>query len=95
MDITYDPEKNARNIAERNLPFDAVAEFDFSTARIAVDQRRDYGETRYIAIGYLRKRLHVLVFNETEMGLRVISLRRANRREITHYEHLQNAPDQY
>ncbi len=44
--------------------------------------RKNYGETRYIAAGYLDARLHVLVFSETERGIRVISLRKANQREI-------------
>ena len=87
MDIDYDPEKNARNIAERCLSFDSVAEFDFNTARIAVDRRKDYRETRYVAVGYLHQRLHVLVFTETDTGLRVISFRKANSREVAHYEH--------
>lgn len=85
MDITYDPAKNSKNIAERGLSFDMVAQFDFETAIIHVDTRKDYGETRYIGVGYIGQRLHVLVFAETETGLRVISLRKANQREIKAY----------
>lgn len=87
MDISYDPAKNARNIVQRDLSFERVHEFDFSTARIHVDRRKDYGETRYIAIGYLQARLHVLVFVETETGIRIISFRKANSREAHRYEH--------
>lgn len=88
MDISFDPAKNARNIVQRDLSFDTVIEFDFATARIHVDRRKDYGETRYIATGYLRGRLHVLVFTETGTGIRIISLRKANSREAHLYEHV-------
>ncbi|HEY9572347.1 MAG TPA: BrnT family toxin [Pusillimonas sp.] len=85
MDITYDPAKNARNIAERGLSFDSVAEFDFTTAKVKIDDRKKYSQTRYIMTGYLHERLHVLVFTETGTGLRVISFRKANSREVKRY----------
>lgn len=85
MDITYDAAKNRRNIAERGLSFDLVEEFDFSSAKVAIDTRHNYGETRYVGIGYIGQRLHVVVFTRTETGLRVISLRKANNREVKEY----------
>ena len=81
VDISYDPAKNARNIADRGLPFDRAAAFDFATAKLWKDARRAHPETRIVAIGYLDGRLHVLVFSETERGIRVISFRKANPRE--------------
>jgi len=86
MEITYDANKNNRNIVERGLSFDRVADFDFETALYSVDDRHEYGETRIVAIGYLENRLHVLCFVETENGVRVISFRKANSREVKHYE---------
>ncbi|MCC4261569.1 BrnT family toxin [Pseudomonas aestusnigri] len=86
MKITYDPAKNATNIERRGLSFDRVADFDFETALFSVDDRRDYGETRYRGFGYLDGRLHALVFVETENGIRVISFRKANKREVKGYE---------
>ena len=50
-----------------------------------MDERRDYGETRYIAIGTLGVRLHVLCFAETVEGICVISFRKANAREVKRY----------
>lgn len=85
MDITFDPAKNARNIRERGLSFERVAEVDFNTALIYPDTRKDYGETRYLALCYLDKRLHVLCFTETKTGIRVISFRKANAREARRY----------
>jgi len=86
MDITYDPSKNAKNIADRGLSFERAEDFDFESALIAIDERREYGETRYVAAGYLDGRLHVLCFVETDTGIRVISFRKANSREVKNYE---------
>jgi uncharacterized DUF497 family protein len=85
VEISYDPAKNARNIAERGLAFDRAADFDIEHALILIDDRREYGESRYRAFGMLDGRLHMLVFTETSGGIRVISLRRASKREVKRY----------
>jgi uncharacterized DUF497 family protein len=69
MEISYNLNKNEKNIRERQLSFDRAAEFDFHTATVAVDNRRDSGETRYVAAGYLDGRLHILCFTETAQGI--------------------------
>ncbi|WP_397474123.1 BrnT family toxin [Pusillimonas sp.] len=86
MLITFDPAKSARNELLRGLPFSIVENFDFETARIVLDQRKNYGEIRYFALGRISGRVHALVFTETASGIRVISLRKANFREILRYE---------
>jgi uncharacterized DUF497 family protein len=85
MEIEFHPPKNLRNIEERGLSFERVAEFDFYTAVFTLDNRRDYGETRVRALGFLGDRLHALVFVETLQGIRVISFRKANKREVRGY----------
>jgi len=87
--ISFDPAKDEWNIRVRGLSFSAAADFDFENALYAVDDRRDYGETRYVALGMLRDRLHVLCFVETDDGIRVISFRKANAREVRRYEKTQ------
>ena len=86
MEITYDRTKNIENIRNRNLSFEEVVDFDFETASFTIDKRKNYGEIRRCAIGYLGNRLHALVFTETLKGIRVISFRKANKREIANYE---------
>lgn len=86
MEITYDQTKNLHNIQHRNLSFERVREFDFETANFTIDKRKNYEEIRRCALGYLGNRLHALVFTETKRGIRVISFRKANRREIESYE---------
>lgn len=89
MRINFDPTKNARNIRERNLQFESAAEFDFENALVQIDARQEYGETRYVALGNLRGRSHVLCFTETPDGIRVISFRKANDREVRSYAKVQ------
>jgi uncharacterized DUF497 family protein len=89
--ITYDPAKNERNIRERGLSFERAAEFDFSTAVYFVDARREYGEQRIVAYGYLDRRLHSLCFIDIAEGIRVISFRRASRKEARRYGRAQTA----
>ena len=84
--VEFDPVKNAGNIQRRGLSFEMVSESDFETALYYPDNRKDYAEQRVLALGYLGSRIHVLVFSEGPEGLRVISFRKANKREKKRYE---------
>jgi hypothetical protein len=83
MGIAYDPAKNERNIRERGLSFERAADFDFSSAVINTEVRK--GEVRRIAVGYLDGRLHLLCYIPRADGIRVISFRKANKREAKRY----------
>ena len=65
MDVAYDSAKNAKNIRDRPLSFDRVHDLDWNATQVRIDVRHDYGEPRWIALGLLDGRLHVLVFTET------------------------------
>lgn len=86
MDISFDPAKDARNLATRGLSFARAADFEWETAVIKEDLRRDYGERRFQALGLIEDRLHMLVFTVRIATIHVISLRKANDREIRCYE---------
>lgn len=86
MEITFDPAKNEDNIVKRSLAFEQAKDSDFDTALFEVDNRRDYGEVRYRALGLLDGQLHALVFTETKLDIRVMSFRKANARERQHDE---------
>lgn len=90
MKISYDPAKSEKNTRERAMPFDLATEFDFSTALIQEDARRAYPERRFAALGFLGQRLCSLVFTPTQLGIRVISLRKANARERKRYDQAQS-----
>ena len=90
MKIEFDLKKSHKNLIERSLPFDQVSEFDWETARYTEDVRNDYPENRYVAVGYLDERLHVVCFTPIDGGVRIISFRKANAREVKHYEKIIN-----
>jgi hypothetical protein len=83
--IIYDPRKNARNIRERGLSFDRAAELDFTAALLEEDTRRNYGERRMRALAFLDGRLHSLVYVHVGADTRVISFRRASKKEGKRY----------
>lgn len=53
MLVTFDPQKSERNEAERGISFSMALEFDWNTALVAEDSRRDYGERRFQAVGFI------------------------------------------
>ena len=54
----------------------------------SIDNREDYGEIRFRAIGLLDARLYTLVFADEEEGdnMRAISLRKATKHEVKEYK---------
>jgi len=85
MKIEYDSQKNQHNIRNRQLSFDLVQQFEWESALIWEDNRVDYGEIRYCAIGYINVRIYHLAFTHRNDIVRVISLRKANKREVNKY----------
>jgi hypothetical protein len=49
--ISFDAAKNARNIATRGISFELALAFEWDSALIVADTRRDYGERRFQAFG--------------------------------------------
>ena len=91
MKIAFDPAKSERNRRERGLPFDRAADFDWETALYYLDVRKPYPERRVLALGYIDDRLHVICFTEIPDGVRIISFRKANEREVR--RHAQETAD--
>ena len=86
MRIAYDPAKRESTLRERGLDMaDAVDVFDGPTITIE-DERRDYGEIRYITIDLLAGRMVLLAWTPREDTRRIISMRKANNRERALYE---------
>lgn len=82
----FDTGKDAENARKHGISLEAAADFEFESAVVAIDDRHAYGKRREVATGYLGDRLHVLVFTWRGDTLRVISLRKANGREIKAYD---------
>lgn len=85
MELEFDPAKNARNIRERGIGFERLADMDLEHALALEDVRADYGERRVRLFGRIDGRLHAAVVTYRGDVVRVISLRRANKREERRY----------
>jgi len=83
--FAWDERKRAANLAKHGVDFAIVERFEFDAALVIIDDRKDYGEVRYRALGMIDRRLHALVFTARAGQTRVISLRRANDRERRNY----------
>jgi uncharacterized DUF497 family protein len=86
MKIDFDQNKSNKNFDERGLAFDVVVEFEWESAVIQEDLRKAYPERRFVAAGKINYRLHIICFTPILEGIRVISLRKANKREVISYE---------
>ncbi len=89
MDVTFDPAKDVVNLAKHGCSLASAAALEWADAMVTPDARRDYGEARMIGYVPLGDRLFCVVYvdrppeNPTER--RIISLRKANFREVNLY----------
>lgn len=94
MQIEYDPAKSAKNARERGLPFDLTRDaFDWDAALIIEDKRNDYGERRFLAFAPVSGRLYVVCYCLRGEIRRIISFRKANKREEKFYAEAKAAAD--
>ena len=89
MNVTFDQAKDAANLAKHGVSLTEAAGFEWGTAVVWLDTRQDYGEARMVALGYIGLRIMALVFvdrpPEQPTERRIISLRKANSREVKRY----------
>ena len=88
--ITYDPAKDSSNQAKHGLSLALVTELEWDTLECKPDTRRDYGELRQLGYAIAGDRLYCVVFVDRPADApterRIISLRKANSREVKSYE---------
>ncbi|WP_444668278.1 BrnT family toxin [Cereibacter changlensis] len=89
----WDEEKRRSNLAKHGVDFAAVADFDWDEAFVEPDVRQDYGEVRQRATGPIGVRLCVLVYTRRAGRMRIISLRKANAREVARWRDQQSRDD--
>jgi uncharacterized protein len=85
MQIEFDPPKDASNQAKHGVSLALAAELEWDAALVWVDTRYEYGELRMIALAPEINVLYYVAFVDRGEVRRIISLRRANRREVKHY----------
>lgn len=94
MRIVFDPRKDESNSAKHGVSLALAAELDWEEALVWLDDRREYGEMRMVALVPQATILYYVAFVDRGTVRRVISLRRANRREVKHYVRVtQEDPD--
>jgi uncharacterized DUF497 family protein len=82
MKLSWDEAKRQATLEERGLDFATTGELFYT----AEDARKDYGERRYISVGYVSRRLCVVVWTPRGNKRHVISMRKANDREQKHFK---------
>lgn len=85
VQITFDPDKDRTNQQKHGVSLADAIDIDWDTAIEEQDDREDYGEDRYRAFGAIGDRLYCVVYVDREDGRRIISLRKANAREVKSY----------
>jgi len=82
----WDEPKRQSTLLLRGLDFAMVERMDLDLAEVSLDDRKDYGEVRLQARGLIDGRLYVIAFTQRGKNLRLISLRKANKREQVLWE---------
>ena len=85
MEITFDSAKDEINIAKHGISLANAALIEWDAALTWPDVRKNYGEDRMAGIGYIAQRLYYVVFVDRDEVRRIISLRKANDREVKRY----------
>lgn len=85
MRVVFDPSKNLANLAKHGITLLEAESLEWETAVVVEDGRHQYGEQRMIGTGYIGNRLYVVVFVDRGVTRRIISLRKANLREVARY----------
>lgn len=85
MRFEFDPSKDAANRAKHGVSLALAEELDWDAALVWIDERFDYTELRMIALAPETNILYCVAMAERGEVYRVISLRRATRREVQHY----------
>jgi len=86
VEIEFDPAKEARNLAQHQVSPALAVHVLASRIGEIDDERHNDGEQRILAFGYLGARLHCAVYTMRGTTVRVISLRKANRKEISRWQ---------
>jgi uncharacterized protein len=85
MKLTWDEAKRQKTLQERQLDFKDAVEILTQCHLQIPDERVDYGEPRFIVVGFLQQRMMVLVYTPRDEVKHIISMRKANEREIKKY----------
>jgi uncharacterized protein len=84
--LDWDEAKRAANLRKHGVDFADMEDFDWNTALYDPDESVEYGEDRFVALGLFRASVYVVVFTLRGSTTRIISARKADKRERRRYE---------
>jgi uncharacterized protein len=92
MGFQWDTAKSSANEAKHGVSFLQAAQIFRGPVLRTLDDRRDYGEQRFVGLGLFDGVVLFVVFTERDGDIRLISARRANGNERRRYEEFQSLP---
>ena len=90
MKLTFEPKKDIANFYKHGLSLSDAKFLEWADALSWIDNRKDYGEIRIVSLVPMKYRLYCVVYVDTKVNRRIISLRKSNNREIDRYEEENN-----
>ena len=85
MQIDFDSKKNVANLANHGVSLAIAPSLDWDAALVWVDDRFEYDESRMIALAPETNTLYYAAFVDRAEVRRIISVRRATRKEVAYY----------
>ena len=85
MRFSYSKNKNLTNLQKHGISLADAKLLDWNSLLFIEDEREDYGEVRLIGFAPMANRLYCIVYTERSEAIHVISLRKANTREVNRY----------
>lgn len=85
MKITFDPAKEQQNLVKHQVSLAEAAKLEWDWLLVMPDTRYNYGESRMIGYAPIGERVFCVVFVDRDEERRIISLRKANDREVKNY----------
>lgn len=85
MEIEFDPAKRVMTLAERGLDMARAGELFDEDHLTIIDNRKDYGEDRFMSVGFIDTRMVFIAWTRRCEAVRIISMRKANDREQAKY----------
>lgn len=87
MQFEWDDTKNQENQQKHGIAFEDIESVFSGPMLVSIDDRFEYGEVRWIGVGFLADIVVVIVWAEKAVDvIRIISARKANRQERERYE---------
>ncbi len=87
MQFEWDEAKNQINIDKHGIDFVDVVDIFNHPMLTLLDEREDYGEDRWIGVGWIKSLIGVVVYTERfDDVIRIISARKATKNEVRRYE---------